>query len=107
MRNNFYKQIAVKTAVDTDIVQEVIEHSLSSLIQYSRNSSSLELTGWGTFYLRENKIPIYIENFEKLIEKKKQHLLTLKSEYAISQLEGKIEWMEKELIRIKEQYGKD
>lgn len=99
------KRIAINTAIDKEAVEKVIDHSLKSLIEKSRNMSSLEITGWGTFYLKEKRIPHYIEKFEKKIEKLKVHLKELSAPHAISQLEGKIEWMEEELKRIKKRYG--
>jgi len=99
------KRIAINTATDKDIVEKVINHSFLQLVKKSRECSSLEITGWGTFRLRKKGIPYYVEGIERNIEKLKLHLKELKSPAAIVSLEGKIEWMEKEITEIKKRYG--
>jgi len=98
------KRIAIDTAIEEEIVKKVIHHSLDSLLRSSRNSESMEITGFGTFYLKKKRIPYYINNFEIKIEKLKVHLNTLFDKYAIEKLSKQIEHYENVLNEIKRKY---
>ena len=99
------KRIAINRAVDQDVVEKVINHSLESLLRNSKECKSLEITGFGTFYFKEKGVANYIVRFEKKIEKLKVHLGTLSNKTAIENLSRKIERNEKELIELKRKYG--
>ena len=99
------KRIAIDTAIDEGVVKTIIAHSLDSLLRSSRNSESMELTGFGNFYLKKSKIPYYIKNFGVKIEKLKVNLATLTNQGAIDKLRGQIEINERELIKLKKRYG--
>ena len=99
------KRIAINTAVEEKVVKEVIGHSLGCLLRSSENSESMEITGFGTFYLMRSKVPNYIKQFSKKIEKLKVNLPTLTSTWAIGERVKRITEYEEVLIKLKERYG--
>ena len=105
MESDIIKRIAVDTAVDKDVVKKVINHSLGKLVKASRECSSMEMTGWGTFYFKEKKVKYYVKRWEKKIEERKKHLKSLNSEHAIKRLEKRICNEEESLRKLKKRYG--
>ena len=99
------KRIAINTAIEEKVVKDVIAHSLGCLLRSSEKSESMEITGFGTFYLVKRKVPKYIEQFSNKIEKLKVHLPSLVNESAIKNLVSRIKADEKVLIKLKERYG--
>lgn len=99
------KRIAIDTAIEKEVVKKVIEHSLDCLLRSSEKNESLEITGFGNFYLKKNRIPAYAINLGRKIDKFKVHLTTLTNKSSIKNLEGRIEKSEKMLIGLKKKYG--
>jgi len=99
------KRIAINTAIDEIIVKKVITHSLVGLLRKSGHCKSMEITGFGTFYLKKNRIHLYLINLGLKIEKFRVHLTTLTNKKAIDNLNMRIERSEEDLIEMKKRYG--
>lgn len=74
MENDFIRKIAIHTAIPKETVSKVINHSMQCLQRSSSKCSSLEITGFGTFYARKKMIPPYIGKIEKVIENLEESL---------------------------------
>jgi len=73
--NDVFKRIAINLALTQRDVEEAVNFSLDEATKAARDMDSIEISGWGTFYIKNARLPHIINSLkEKLKELEKKEL---------------------------------
>lgn len=105
MQSDFIRQIAINTATPKDVVEKIIKHSLSCFHRSMREVGSAEITGFGTFHIKENRIVHFVKAMEGHAEKLDKYLEKDISPVKRKHAEDKRRETLKNIETLKKRYG--
>lgn len=69
LKDNIIKKVAEKTELSTAVVEAVITHQFTALIEKMSTEHSVEISGFGKFLFLPAKAKRLVEGIDRLIEK--------------------------------------
>jgi len=95
--NDVFKRIAINLALTQRDVEEAVNFSLDEATKAARDMDSIEISGWGTFYIKNARLPYIIKSLE-------EKLKDLKFKKASDDVKIKIEVIENSLELLGKRY---
>lgn len=94
------EQVAEELGHPIDTVEKVIAFQGKEMLQAVKDYNEVEVSGFGTFYVSQNKVKKQIANIERAIEKREAELI-LANEADRPKLETKLKFIKMSLETFK------
>lgn len=103
-RDVFITRTAIKTLKSEGLVKDIINFQFRDMIRALSTYSSIELTGFGKFYISQAKLKRKYAKHKRIITKLKADLVVAIENYKIQELERKILGMSEDLVYMYERF---